>query len=131
MGGKSKGQTLEELSELFDSFPYPIAVFTPQYTLAMVNKAFIAETKMRAINLEKEDARILQYKIDDGQLAAAVSKVFSGNTFFLEEVQKPFSMFSGISQKGTLQLERFKRVVVFPVPDNGDEISHGVIVFMP
>ncbi|MDD4496225.1 MAG: hypothetical protein PHV32_18110 [Eubacteriales bacterium] len=128
MDEKSKEQPPKELSGLFDFLPYPIAIFTPQYTLAMVNKAFTAETKIR---FEKEDARILQYKIDDGQLAAAVTKVFDGNTFFLEGVKKPFSMFSGISQQGTLQPERFKRVVVFPVPANGDEISHGVIVFMP
>jgi PAS domain-containing protein len=34
-------------SQIIDFFPYPIAIFTPQHTLTMVNKAFAAETKMR------------------------------------------------------------------------------------
>ncbi|MDD4089845.1 MAG: hypothetical protein PHP29_09170 [Tissierellia bacterium] len=131
MDEKSKEQPPKELSGLFDFLPYPIAIFTPQYTLAIVNKAFTAETKIRFTNLEKENARILQYKIDDGRLTAAVLKVFNGDTFFLEDVKKPFSMFSGISKQDTLHPERFKRVVVFPVPADDDEITHGVIVFMP
>mgnify|MGYP000875666573 CR=1 FL=1 len=131
MGEKSKEQLFKELSELFDFFPYPIAIFTPQYTLAMVNKAFTAETKIRFTNLEKENARILQYKIDDVQLVTAVTEVFNGNTFFIEGLKKPFSMFSGIKQQTALQPDRFKKAVIFPVPADDAEISHGVIVFMP
>jgi hypothetical protein len=29
-------------SQIIDFFPYPIAIFTPQYTLTMVNTAFAA-----------------------------------------------------------------------------------------
>jgi AraC family transcriptional regulator len=83
-------------SQIIDFFPYPIAIFTPQYTLAMVNKAFAAETKTQFKNLEKGTVRILQYKINDTQLAAAVTRVFAGDTFFLEDLKNPFSMFSGI-----------------------------------
>ncbi|NLM46215.1 MAG: hypothetical protein GX200_05390 [Firmicutes bacterium] len=118
-------------SQIIDFFPYPIAVFTPQYTLAMVNKAFAAETKTPLQNFKKGAIRILQYKIDDAQLAAAFTKVFSGDTFYLEEVKNPFSMFSGISQQSAPHAGRFSRAVVFPVPVNDVEITHGVIVFMP
>ena len=116
MGGKTKEQLLEELSEVqkmleertetqgqmirkfqmlmvneglfsqvIDFFPYPMAIFTPQYTLAVVNKAFMAETETPAKNLEKGDIRILQYKIEDAQLAVAVSRVFAGDTILLED----------------------------------------------
>jgi hypothetical protein len=41
-------------SKIIDFFPYPIAIFTPQYTLSMVNKAFTAETKIQQVNIEKK-----------------------------------------------------------------------------
>jgi len=118
-------------SQIIDFFPYPIAIFTTQYALALVNRAFEAEIKTRFImNLGKEAACILQYKINDGQLAAAVKQVFRGETFFLEGLRNPFSMFSGIAQQSALQPDRFQKAVIFPVPTD-DKITHGVIVFMP
>jgi len=76
-------------SQIIDFFPYPIVIFTPQYTLAMVNKAFAAETKTRFMNSEKGAVRILQYKIDDMQLATAVTRVFAGDTFFFRGLKEP------------------------------------------
>jgi AraC family transcriptional regulator len=162
MGGKTKEQLLEELSEvqkmlekrtetqgqmirkfqllmandglfsqIIDFFPYPIAIFTPQYTVVMVNKAFAAETKTRVMYPEKGAARILQHKINDMRLATAITGVFAGNTFFLEDLKNPFSMFSGITQQRAAEPDRFNRVVIFPVPADDAEITHGVIVFMP
>ncbi|HHX75513.1 MAG TPA: hypothetical protein GX699_11475 [Firmicutes bacterium] len=118
-------------SQIIDFFPYPIAIFTPQHALAVVNKAFAAETKTPAKNLEKGDIRILQCKIDDPQLAAAVTRVFAGDTFFLEDLKNPFAMFSGIARQGAPQPDRFRKAVVFPVPADNVAITHGVIVFMP
>ena len=117
-------------SQIIDFFPYPIAIFAPQYTLAMVNKAFESEIKSRFMSREKEAVRILQYMIDDTQLAVAVSHVFSGKTFFLEGVKNAFSMFSAVTQQGASQLDHLSKVLVFPVPGDGDKITHGVIVFM-
>jgi hypothetical protein len=118
-------------SQIIDFFPYPIAIFTPQYTLAMVNKAFAVETKMKFTSLEKEAIRILKYKINDVQLVAAITKVFDGDTFFLKDLKNPFSMFSGTTQLSAPQPDRFNKVVIFPVTADDTEISHGVIMFMP
>ena len=118
-------------SQIIDFFPYPIAIFTKQYIVVMVNKAFAAETKLRFMNPEKGVLRILQYKIKDTQLAVAVVKVFDGDTFFFEGLSNPFSMFSGISQQSASQLNRYARAVIFPVSDDNAEVTHGVIVFMP
>lgn len=41
-------------SQVIDFFPYPIAIFTPDYTLTLVNKAFEAERKTQVLNAEKE-----------------------------------------------------------------------------
>ena len=128
-------QTLIEneglFSQIIDFLPYPLAIFTPQYTLAMTNKAFATETKTRGMYPEKGAARILQHKINDIQLAAAVRGVFAGNTFFLEDLKNPFSMFSGITKQSEAEPDRFNRVVIFPVPADDAKITHGVIVFMP
>jgi AraC family transcriptional regulator len=118
-------------SQIIDFFPYPIAIFTQQYTLAVVNKAFAMEAKTPVNNPEAGAVRILQYKIDDTRLAAAVTKVFAGDTFFLEDLKSPFSMFSGITGQRAQQSVHYKKAVIFPVSADDVEISHGVIVFMP
>jgi hypothetical protein len=119
------------LSQIIDSFPYPMVVFTPQYTLIMVNKAFETVTQMQFMNLEEEPARIFRHMIDDARLASAVKRVFAGDTFFFEELKNPFSMFSGIKQPDAPQTGSFNKAVIFPVPAENTKIIHGVIVFMP
>lgn len=118
-------------SQIIDFFPYPIAIFTPQYLLISINKAFAAVTETSTAKLEKECIRILQYKISDVRLVSAINQVFNGNTFFLDDLKHPFSMFSQIPQQLILQSDRFKKAVIFPVPADDDVITHGVIVFMP
>lgn len=117
-------------SQIINFFPFPIAIFTPQYTLAVVNKAFMAETETPAKNLEKGDIRILQYKIDDAQLAVAVTRVFAGDTFLLEDLKNPFAMFAGIKESEP-QSDRFSKAVIFPVPADNAGTIYGVILFMP
>ena len=118
-------------SQIIDFFPYPIAVFTPQFTLEIVNQAFVEAAKSRFVSLDQGTVHILQHKINDIRLAAAVRGVFAGDTFFLENIKNPFSMFAGIMQQSTAEPDRFNRVVVFPVPAHDATITHGVIVFMP
>jgi hypothetical protein len=137
---KIQGQMIRELkllianellfSQIIDFFPYPIAIFTPEYTLAMVNKAFSAEAERLAKSPEESPVKILQYKIDNIQLASAVKKVFAGYTFFIEDLKDPFSMFSGIEVQSP-QPGPFNKAVIFPVSADDVEITHGVIVFMP
>jgi len=118
-------------SQIIDFFPYPIAIYTQHYTLTMTNKAFEAETKMRVMYPEKGAVRILQHKISDIQLAAAISGVFAGNTYFFEGVKNPFSMFSGVTRQSAMGPVRFNRIVIFPVPVDNGRVTHGVIVFIP
>lgn len=118
-------------SQIIDFFPYPIAIFTPQHTLTMVNKTFTAETNIRLMDLGKEAVQILPYKIDNMRLAEAVIRVFAGETFFLEELGGDLFMLLGIAAKDALQLNHFNKAVIFPVPSDDNKITHGVIVFMP
>ena len=117
--------------QIIDFFPYPMAIFTSQYSLVMVNKAFTKETKMQFMNLENGCVRVLKHKIDDAQLIAAVTRVFTGEISFLEDLKNPFSMFSAISENSAPQPDRFNKAVIFPVTAVEAKITHGVIVFMP
>jgi hypothetical protein len=65
------------------------------------------------------------------RLAAAVRKVFARDTFFLEDLKNPFSMFSGIVPSSVPQLDCFHKAVIFPVSADNAKVTHGVIVFMP
>lgn len=118
-------------SQIIDFFPYPIAIFTPQYTLEMVNKAFVAETNKRFKDLEKGTSRILQYRACDTQLTIAVRQIFAGETFFLQELENPLSLFSESMQESKQLPDPFSKAVIFAVPAEESEIMHGVIVFMP
>jgi hypothetical protein len=40
-------------------------------------------------------------------------------------------MFSGNVQKSIPQPDRFHKAIIFPVPADDAEITHGVIVFIP
>lgn len=111
-------------SQIIDSFPYPIAIFTPDYELAVVNDAFVTAVKVRP-------ERILQYKIEDNQLISAIIQVFKGDSFFLEELKSPFSMFQGIKLKKGIETNIFKKAIVFPVLADDNKITHGVVVFLP
>jgi hypothetical protein len=118
-------------SQIIHFFPYPIVIFTPQYTLTMVNNAFTAETNIKLTNLEKEAVRILPYKIDNMRLTEAVIRVFAGATFFLEDLNGTLFTLLGITAGDAPQSGHFNKAVVFPVPSGNDKITHGVIVFMP
>lgn len=115
-------------AQTIDSFPYPIAIFTPQYTLTKVNKAF--KEAIKPLPTPK-NIRILQYQVEDTSLATAITRVFAGDTFYLEGLKNPFSMFQGITRENAPQSARFSKAVVFPVPADDAEINHGVIVFLP
>ncbi|MGE5614869.1 MAG: hypothetical protein ACM3XR_10745 [Bacillota bacterium] len=118
-------------SQIIDFFPYPTAIFTPQHMLFMTNKAFKTEAKTRSMNMGKKAVRILQHKISDMRLATAIKRVFAGDTFFLEDLKDPFSMFLGIAAQSAPQPDRFNKAIIFPVPAVDDKIAYGVIVFMP
>jgi len=83
------------------------------------------------MNLENGMGRILQYNINDTQLTIAVKQVFAGNTFFLDGLKSPFSMFSETTRQSAPQPDRFNKAVVFPIPADDAKITHSVIVFMP
>jgi hypothetical protein len=119
------------ISQIIDFFPYPIAIFTLQYRVTMVNRIFASEAKMLVKNSGEQEVRILKHRIEDAQLATAVTRVFEGVISFLEDIKEPFSMFSGIATQIALHPSRFNRAVVFPVPADDEEINHAVIVFMP
>jgi len=106
-------------SLLVDSFPYPIAIFNPDYTVTVVNKAFDIENRMQLQNIEQKS-----------DMSLAVTQVFMGKHSLLENVANPFSLF-GLKEPGEDTRQKYNKVVVFPIPNDRGDITHGAIVLLP
>lgn len=117
--------------QIIDYFPYPVAVFTQMRQLVAANKAFITETSLCKIELEKGTYSILRMKsIDNYQIYKAVEQVFSGQTTFINELNNPLSLFFEYEQQHRTPLSPYKNAAFFPVSDDFDFITHGVAVFL-
>ena len=117
--------------QIIDYFPYPVAVFTQMRQLVAANKAFITETSLCKIELEKGTYSILRMKsIDNYQIYKAVEQVFLGQTTFINELNNSLSLFFEYEQQHRTPLSPYKNAAFFPVSDDFDFITHGVAVFL-
>ncbi len=117
--------------QIIDYFPYPVAVFTQMRQLVAANKAFIMETGLCKIDLEKGAYSILRKKsIDNYQIYNAVEQVFSGQTTFVNELNNSLSLFFEYEQQHRTPSFPCKNAVFFPVSDDNDLITHGVAAFL-
>ncbi len=117
--------------QIIDYFPYPIAVFTQMRQLLAANHAFLKETGLSKMDLEKGTCSILRKKsIDNYQIYNAVEQVFSGQTTFLNDLNNSLSLFFEYEQQHKMPLVPCKNAVLFPVRDYEDFITHGVAVFL-
>ena len=117
-------------SQIVDLLPYPMVVYTQSYQLILASRAFL-----EAINSEAESfnniAFLNWYKATDIQLVEASRKVFTGKSTHLQNLKDPFSLFVGTKVKKDMQTKLFQSAVVFPILDDKNEVTHGVIVFLP
>ena len=117
--------------QIIDYFPYPVAVFTQMRQLVAANNAFITETSLCKMDLEKGTYSILRKKsIDNYQIYNAVEQVFSGQTTFINELNNSLSLFFEYEQQHRTPLFPCKNAAFFPVRDDNDFITHGVAVFL-
>lgn len=115
-------------SQIVDCCPYPIAVFTPNGRLATQNQAFAAQTNTGASKAEDAMPGILTCGFLHNQsFIRAIKKVFSGKTFFLESLDNPASASSSTEGRPA---ERFGKAIVFPVTDDDENVTHGVLVLI-
>ena len=117
--------------QIIDYFPYPVAVFTQMRQLVAANNAFITETSLCKMDLEKGTYSILRKKsIDNYQIYNAVEQVFFGQTTFINELNNSLSLFFEYEQQIRTPLSLYKNAAFFPVSDDFDFITHGVAVFL-
>ena len=117
--------------QILDYFPYPVAVFTQMWQLVAANKAFITETSLCKMDLEKGTYSILRKKsINNYQIYNAVEQVFSGQTTFINELNNSLSLFFEYEQQHRTPSFPCKNAAFFPVSDDNDFITHGVAVFL-
>ena len=131
MTGRDLNRMGKEISaQVVDSLPYPVAVFTAQYELTLMNKAFMQEIQARSGGPRQETIRILPKKIDDLRLALALRQLFMGKSSFVDTFEDPFSIFSCFKGTEVHNREYFHKVALFPIPGKDGEVNHGVIVFL-
>ena len=117
-------------SQVIDYCPYPIAVFTSQGTLATANNALLTETKIDHKDLREGKCKIIKHNSDDFRLINAIKKVFAGNTFYLEGLKNPLSIFSETKRKNESDFEKFKKAIIFPISGDNGEITHGAVIIL-
>ncbi len=119
------------LSQIIDYCPYPIAVFTSQGILEVVNNAFIAEAKANKEDIEIGKISIYNCISDDIELYNAIRQALNGKIRFLEGLKNPFLRCLGTKHENNTISKNYKKVIVFPIPSDYENsaIMHGVIVF--
>ncbi len=115
--------------QIIDYCPYPIAVFTQQGTLVAANNALIKETKIKYKDLAEGKCNIYERNSDNFQLVNAARQVFTGKTFFLENLKNPLAIFSETKRGSESPSKNFERAIVFSISDDDGKITHGVVVF--
>lgn len=116
-------------SQIIDSCPYPISVFTPQGILEMVNHAFAAATGASPEDLETHRLNIYHCISDDTALTGAIKKAFAGETCFLDDLKQPLMGFPERNRKQDLPPSNYRKAIVFPIPAENGLVAHGVAVF--
>jgi hypothetical protein len=118
-------------SQIVDLFPYPMVVYTPTYRFKTANRAFFEAVNRQAEAFDNQGELFDRHKAADIQLIEASRKVFSGKSIYIQNLKDPFSLFTGTVKQNGVKTEPPQSAVVFPVLNDKNEITHGVIVFLP
>ncbi|MDD4323751.1 MAG: hypothetical protein PHR78_05000 [Eubacteriales bacterium] len=115
-------------SQIIDQFPWPLAVFAKNGELVSVNQAFESETGIAMRELKGSRISILSENCVDARLPVAVREVFSGKRTEIEMPLYPCTLF--LSREETFAQRELEKIIVFPLPGDGELIDYGVIIFI-
>lgn len=110
----------ELLSKVIEFFPYPIQIYSPDGTSAMVNKAMLNEYHTQDANLVVGKYNIFTDPsiIKMGQLSK-VKKAFKGETVFFKNIKVPLDYIKLRYGIVDMDLEAvFQDITLFPIFDN-------------
>ena len=119
------------LVRIIDYFPYPIAVFSSDGILELVNYALLNE-----VNVSERETIVNRYNVfyDSSDTAAvltnAIKRVLAGETVFLFDLKDTLKCLVeayGITDKG---IPVCQDGIFFPITDNNGKVCHVVIVLI-
>ncbi len=116
-------------SQIIDSCPYPIAVFTPHGILETVNDAFAVVTGANPEDISAGRLNIYHCISDDVALTGAIRLAFAGETCFLDDLKHPLMGFPERNRKKDLPPSNYFKAIVFPIPTEDGLVMHSVAVF--
>ncbi|MFA6736861.1 MAG: hypothetical protein WCR87_08075, partial [Saccharofermentanales bacterium] len=117
--------------QIIDMFPYPMVVYSPSYRVKMASRAFLEVVNHSEKLLDKDEELFNWHNAVDLQLVEASRKVFAGESNRLHNLKDPFSLFAGKTRQECAKSGIYNSAAVFPVMNDENEITHGVIVFLP
>jgi PAS domain S-box-containing protein len=118
----------ERFKQVIEQMPYPVAIFSPDGTVVMVNSTFLEMLQISSL-----DQFIGKFNLFSDPVAARIGKVdqvckaFKGETVFLSHQEIPIGMINkrpGAGNKDTIFIE----ATIFPVYLQPGEIFHVVSI---
>jgi AraC family transcriptional regulator len=116
---------------IIDYFPYPIAVFSDDGTLEMVNNSFLGTTGIRDAETIVNKYNVLNTcSTDYTEIRQAIKRTFSGETIFLFDMDHLLEDLREEYGDSSKVIPSYYDIVLFPIKNNGDQVYHAVAVFI-
>ncbi len=117
--------------QIIDYFPYPIAVFSSNGMLEVVNNALLAEVGVSDRKMLVNRLNIFSYSSDIAAgISDAIKRVLAGETIFLFDLKdtlKTLGESYGITGRG---LPACQDAIFFPITDNDGKVCNAVAVLI-
>jgi len=119
------------LVRIIDYFPYPIAVFSSDGILELVNYALLNE-----VNVSERETIVNRYNVfyDSSDTAAvltnAIKRVLAGETVFLFDLKDALKSIAGSNLINGRDISVCRDAILFPITDSEKKVCHVVVVLM-
>lgn len=129
---KKMFENKEIFEKIVKSFPFPIHVFTPNGTSAMVNKAFL-----KVFKVPKESSIIGRYNVlndpdnENWGIKDYILRGFKGEVVQLDDIKVPVqTLIDSYSDKELLFERIYQNISIFPINDEHNKLEYIVSVFI-
>lgn len=129
---KKMFENKEIFEKIVKSFPFPIHVFTPNGTSAMVNEAFL-----KVFKVPKESSIIGRYNVlndpdnENWGIKDYILRGFKGEVVQLDDIKVPVqTLIDSYSDKELLFERIYQNISIFPINDEHNKLEYIVSVFI-
>ncbi len=117
------------LSNVFDSLPFPIAIFRQNGALCMANRVLMEEAGINSYEISAGKINLLNRITNENySVLEAAEDTFAGRTTLLKKLASPLALFCRI--EGQVSSNEYKSAIFFPVSDNTGPIKTGAVMLL-